>query len=52
MKIYKLACIRKEANGDERLGRISEVSKNSYKIIFCGKEFPAKLKGYFLEEQI
>ncbi|MCR4997191.1 MAG: ribosome small subunit-dependent GTPase A [Butyrivibrio sp.] len=42
--------IRKETNNDERLGRISEVSKNSYKIIFGGKEFPAKLKGYFYGE--
>ena len=41
--------IVKETN-EERTGRISEVSKNSYKILFCGEEIPAKLKGSFFEE--
>lgn len=34
----------------EKLGRISEVSKNSYKIRFWEQEIPAKLKGSFYEE--
>ncbi|MBR1649800.1 MAG: ribosome small subunit-dependent GTPase A [Lachnospiraceae bacterium] len=34
----------------EKIGRISEVNKNSFKILFEGKEIPAKLKGYFYEE--
>ncbi|MCR5281758.1 MAG: ribosome small subunit-dependent GTPase A [Lachnospiraceae bacterium] len=34
----------------EKLGRISEVSKNSYKILFWEQELPAKLKGSFYEE--
>lgn len=34
----------------EKLGRISEVNKNSYKIKFWEQEIPAKLKGYFYEE--
>ena len=34
----------------EKLGRISEVSKNSYKIRFFEEEIPAKLKGSFYEE--
>ena len=42
--------IRKETNGEEKFGRISEVSKNSYKIMYQGEELPAKLKGYFYEE--
>ncbi len=46
--------IRKETqrdlNSDEKLGRISEVSKNSYKIRYGEQEFPAKLKGSFYEE--
>ena len=39
----------KETN-DEKTGRISEVSKNSYKIVFSDREITAKLKGYFYEE--
>ena len=35
---------------EENIGRISEVNKNSFKILFEGKEIPAKLKGYFYEE--
>lgn len=35
---------------DEKQGRISEVSKNSYKIMFLEQEIPAKLKGGFYEE--
>ena len=42
--------INKETKEEENLGRISEVSKNSYKLIFRGEEMPAKLKGYFYEE--
>ncbi len=34
----------------EKLGRISEVNKNSYKIKFWEQELPAKLKGSFYEE--
>ena len=34
----------------ETIGRISEVNKNSYKILFNGEEIPAKLKGHFYEE--
>ncbi len=34
----------------EKLGRISEVNKNSYKIRFLEQEIPAKLKGSFYEE--
>ena len=34
----------------EALGRISEVNKNSFKILFNGEEIPAKLKGHFYEE--
>ncbi len=34
----------------EKLGRISEISKNSYKIRFWEQEIPAKLKGRFYEE--
>ena len=33
--------------GNESIGRISEVSKNSYKILFNDEELPAKLKGNF-----
>ena len=33
----------------ERLGRISEVRKNSYKVRFWGEDLPAKLKGSFYE---
>lgn len=40
--------ITKEAN--ERTGRISEIRKNSYKILFEKTEIPAKLKGSFYEE--
>ena len=36
---------------EERLGRISEVSKNSYKIKFWEEELPAKLKGNFYERE-
>ena len=35
---------------EETIGRISEVNKNSYKILFNGEEIPAKLKGHFYEE--
>ena len=35
---------------EERLGRISEVSKNRYKIMFWEKEIPAILKGNFRDE--
>ncbi len=35
---------------EEIIGRISEVNKNSFKILFEGKEIPAKLKGNFYEE--
>lgn len=41
---------RKETQEEEKLGRISEVSKNSYKIKFEEQEIPAKLKGKFYEE--
>ena len=34
----------------ERLGRISEVQKNSYTIRFWEKDLPAKLKGSFYED--
>ncbi len=37
-------------NGNERLGRISEVNKNSYTIRYCEQELPAKLKGSFYKE--
>ena len=40
--------IRKET--EEKLGRISEVNKNGYKIRFWEQELPAKLKGHFYEE--
>ncbi|MCR5310317.1 MAG: ribosome small subunit-dependent GTPase A [Lachnospiraceae bacterium] len=33
------------------LGRISEIQKNSYTILFEGEELPAKLKGSFYEEE-
>lgn len=35
---------------EERLGRISEVGKNSYTIRFQGQEIAARLKGSFYEE--
>ena len=35
---------------EEKLGRISEVNKNSYKIRFGEEELPAKLKGSFYGE--
>ena len=35
----------------EKLGRISEVQKNSFKIRFFEQELPAKLKGSFYEEE-
>jgi len=35
---------------NEKTGRISEINKNIYKIRFMGREIPAKLKGYFYEE--
>lgn len=35
---------------EEKLGRISEVSRNSYTIRFQGQEIPAILKGSFYEE--
>ncbi len=41
--------IVKEAN-EEMTGRISEVNKNSFRIMFRGEEIPAKLKGSFYEE--
>ncbi len=34
----------------EKLGRISEINKNSYKIRFWEQEIPARLKGSFYEE--
>ncbi len=34
----------------EKLGRITEINKNIYKIAFGGEEIPAKLKGHFYEE--
>jgi len=34
----------------EKLGRITEINKNSYKILFEEEEIPAKLKGHFYEE--
>ena len=41
--------IRNEANEDqnnpEKIGRISEVNKNSFKIRLSGQEIPARLKG-------
>ena len=40
--------IRKET--EEKIGRISEVNKNGYKIRFWEQELPAKLKGHFYEE--
>ena len=36
---------------DEKLGRICEISKNSYKIKFWEKEYEAKLKGSFYREE-
>ena len=42
--------VKDNQNTPEQLGRISEVNKNSYKIIFMGQEIPAKLKGKFYEE--
>lgn len=47
-KPLKLSCQWLHA---EKLGRISEVSKNSYKIKFWEQELPAKLKGSFYEEE-
>ncbi len=41
--------IVKETN-EEIIGRISEVNKNIFKIMFHGEEIPAKLKGSFYEE--
>lgn len=35
----------------EKLGRISSVSKNSYRIRFWEQEIPAKLKGSFYEKE-
>ena len=46
-KPLKLSCQWLHA---ERLGRISEVQKNSYTISFWEKDIPAKLKGSFYEE--
>ena len=40
--------IRKDT--EEKIGRISEVNKNGYKIRFWEQELPAKLKGHFYEE--
>ncbi len=45
-KPLKLSCQWLHA---EKLGRISEVRKNSYTIRFWEKEIPAKLKGHFYE---
>ncbi len=42
--------IKDNQNTPEQLGRISEVNKNSYKIMFMGQEIPARLKGKFYEE--
>ncbi len=36
-------------NIEESCGRISEIQKNSYTILFEGKDIPAKLKGNFYE---
>ncbi len=46
-KPLKLSCQWLHA---EKLGRISQVSKNSYKIRFWEKEIPARLKGSFYAE--
>ncbi|WP_051538209.1 ribosome small subunit-dependent GTPase A [Butyrivibrio proteoclasticus] len=35
----------------EKLGRISEIQKNSYTIRYMGKDIPAKLKGSFYEKE-
>ena len=40
--------IRKDT--EEKIGRISEVNKNGYKIRFWEQELSAKLKGHFYEE--
>ena len=45
-KPLKLSCQWLHA---EKLGRISEIQKNSYTILFWEKEIPAKLKGHFYE---
>ena len=42
----------KDYNSTEpMIGRISEISKNSYKIKFCEKEISARLKGNFYEAE-
>ncbi len=46
-KPLKLSC---QWLHEEKLGRISQVSKNSYKIKFWEQEIPAKLKGSFYGE--
>lgn len=46
-KPLKLSC---QWLHEEKLGRISEIQKNSYIIKFFEKEFPAKLKGSFYNE--
>ncbi len=40
----------KDYGNENKIGRISEVQKNSYKIRFCGTDLPAKLKGSFYEQ--
>ncbi|MCR4740818.1 MAG: ribosome small subunit-dependent GTPase A [Lachnospiraceae bacterium] len=42
--------IENGTKGEEKLGRISTVGKNSYGILFMGEEIPARLKGRFYEE--
>ncbi|SDI54102.1 ribosome biogenesis GTPase [Pseudobutyrivibrio sp. 49] len=41
---------KEQITNGEKLGRISEVQKNSFKIKFQGQDIPAKLKGVFYEE--
>lgn len=41
---------KKTEYGKERLGRICEIQKNSFKIKFFEQELPAKLKGTFQNE--
>jgi len=38
-------------NHEEKIGRISEVNRNSYTVKFWEKELPAKLKGTFYKEE-
>lgn len=48
--INKIIIEKETDNESGKLGRISEVNKNSYKIIYLGQEIPAKLKGSFYEK--